>query len=338
MSAADPLSRSAASPPLPGRFLVLEGIDGCGKTTQLEALRQWLPGSGLMPAGARLLVSREPGGTALGQALRSLLLHPPEAAAPCPTAELLLYAADRAQHVAATIRPALEAGDWVLCDRFAGSTAAYQGYGRGLSLALIEQLEAIATDGLRADLTLWLDLPLALSLQRRQGRAADRIEASGEAFLARVCAGFGQLAAQRGWQTIDATAPAPAVTAACCQRIQAQLGGDGADGLPESWGGAAAAPQFPLDSLPPISPGGVQSAPGRGTRPPQAASAVAAGAEEAVVDPLPPPPRPVAEVAAAVLESAAEASSRSPDFAARPSLASPPFGVEGSWGPPQGGA
>ncbi len=226
-------------------FLVLEGIDGCGKTTQLEALRQWLPGSGLMPAGAQLLVSREPGGTALGQALRGLLLHPPEAAAPCPTAELLLYAADRAQHVEAFIRPALDAGDWVLCDRFAGSTAAYQGYGRGLSLALIEQLEAIATSGLRADLTLWLDLPLALSLQRRQGRAADRIEASGEAFLARVAAGFGQLAAQRGWLRLEASAPAPQVTAQCCQLIRAALGRGGPDPLRESGAAIAEAPPGP---------------------------------------------------------------------------------------------
>ena len=233
-AAAARAAAAGADHQLPGRFLVLEGIDGCGKTTQLEALRQWLPGSGLLPPGSRLLVSREPGGTALGQALRGLLLHPPEAAAPCPTAELLLYAADRAQHVEATIRPALEAGDWVLCDRFAGSTAAYQGYGRGLSLALIEQLEAIATAGLRADLTLWLDLPLSLSLQRRQGRAADRIEASGEAFLARVAAGFGQLAAQRGWLRLDASAPAPQVTVACRQLIQARLGGAGPDWPPDS--------------------------------------------------------------------------------------------------------
>ncbi len=222
---------------------MLEGIDGCGKTTQLEALRQWLPGSGLMPAGARLLVSREPGGTALGQALRGLLLHPPEAAAPCPTAELLLYAADRAQHVQATIRPALEAGDWVLCDRFAGSTAAYQGYGRGLSLALIGQLEAIATGGLRADLTLWLDLPLALSLQRRQGRAADRIEASGEAFLARVADGFSQLAAQRGWLQLDASAPAPELTIACRRLIEAQIGRGRSDPLMESCSSSAEAPE-----------------------------------------------------------------------------------------------
>ena len=82
-----------------GRFLVLEGIDGCGKTTQLKQLSQWLPVSGLMPAGATLHLTREPGGTPLGQALRELLLHPPQASAPSPTAELLLYAADRAQHV-----------------------------------------------------------------------------------------------------------------------------------------------------------------------------------------------------------------------------------------------
>jgi len=165
--------------PARGRFLVLEGIDGCGKSTQLELLRQWLPASGLLPAGRRLLISREPGGTALGQALRQLLLHPPEASEPCPTAELLLYAADRAQHVQERIAPALAAGDWVLCDRFTGSTAAYQGYGRGLSLELIAALEAIATGGLNADLTLWLDLPLELSLQRRGHRPADRIEAGG---------------------------------------------------------------------------------------------------------------------------------------------------------------
>ena len=128
-----------------GRFLVLEGIDGCGKTTQIEALKAWLPASGLMPEGAQLLVTREPGGTALGQALRQMLLHPPGEAAPESTAELLLYAADRAQHVQQRIAPALAAGHWVLSDRFVGSTAAYQGYGRGLSLDLIDQLAAIAT-------------------------------------------------------------------------------------------------------------------------------------------------------------------------------------------------
>ena len=204
-----------------GRFLVLEGIDGCGKTTQIEALRGWLPSSGLMPPGAELMVTREPGGTALGQALRQLLLHPPGDAAPGRTAELLLYAADRAQHVEQRIEPALAAGHWVLSDRFTGSTAAYQGYGRGHSLALIDQLARIACGGLQPDLTLLLELPLEESLRRRGHRPADRIEAAGEAFLQRVCAGFTTLAAQQGWQRVDACLPPEAVTAALQDRIRA---------------------------------------------------------------------------------------------------------------------
>ena len=203
-----------------GRFVVLEGIDGCGKTTQLQALRQWLPSSGLMAPGARLVVSREPGGTALGQALRELLLHPPQGVQPLPRAELLLYAADRAQHVEALLLPALEAGDWVLCDRFTGSTAAYQGYGRGLPLALIDTLESLATGGLQADLTLWLDVSLAESRRRRGGRPADRIEAAGEVFQTRVAAGFATLAAQRGWIRIEAGQPVAAVTDFCRAAIR----------------------------------------------------------------------------------------------------------------------
>lgn len=202
-----------------GRFLVLEGIDGCGKSTQIEHLRHWLPGSGLMPVGAQLVVTREPGGTELGRSLRQLLLHPPGAAAPCSTAELLLYAADRAQHVQESILPALESGHWVLSDRFSGSTAAYQGYGRGLSLDLINQLSLIACRGLQPDLTLLLDVPLQESLRRRGHRAADRIEASGEAFLARVCAGFVALAAQPGWQRLDGSQPAEVVSAALEEAI-----------------------------------------------------------------------------------------------------------------------
>jgi len=199
-----------------GRFVVLEGIDGCGKSTQIEALRRWLPTSGLLATGAELLVTREPGGTALGAALRQLLLHPPGEAAPEPMAELLLYAADRAQHVEQCIRPALAAGHWVLSDRYSASTAAYQGYGRGLDLARIAQLEELATGGLAPDLTLWLELPLAESLRRRGERTADRIEASGEAFLQRVIEGFAALAAGRGWRRVDATGAPEQVAAACC--------------------------------------------------------------------------------------------------------------------------
>ncbi len=206
-----------------GRFLVLEGIDGCGKTTQLEQLRRWLPGSGLLPDGADLVITREPGGTPLGQALRQLLLHPPEQAAPDSTAELLLYAADRAQHVQGRIAPALAAGHWVVSDRFAGSTAAYQGHGRGLPLPLIDALERIATGGLEPDLTLWLDLPLSEARRRRGVRPADRIEAAGDAFLARVQRGFAALAPDRGWCRIDAALPPQEVTAAITAAVRARF-------------------------------------------------------------------------------------------------------------------
>ena len=198
-----------------GTFIVLEGIDGCGKTTQLQALREWLPFSGLVPPSARLIVTREPGGTALGQALRGLLLHPPDAVRPEPITELLLYAADRAQHVAEVIRPALDAGHWVLCDRFTGSTAAYQGYGRGHGWEAIYALESITTSDLEPDLTLWLDVPLAESRRRRGGRPADRIEGEGDEFLARVAGGFLALAHERDWIRVNADQPVADVTTTC---------------------------------------------------------------------------------------------------------------------------
>jgi dTMP kinase len=211
--------------PARGRFIVLEGIDGSGKTTQLEALREWLPTSGLLPPGARVIVSREPGGTALGQALRELLLHPPGSTAPVPRAELLLYAADRAQHVETVLRPALDAGDWVLCDRFTGSTWAYQFYGRGLRKATIRDLEFLATGGLRADLTLWLDVSVAESIRRRGGQMADRIEAGGWEFLSRVRRGFAAVAVQQDWTLIKAEHGEAAVTEACCRAMVRQFGG-----------------------------------------------------------------------------------------------------------------
>ena len=190
-----------------GRLLVLEGIDGCGKTTQLQQLSSWLPTSGLMPAGSQLIVTREPGGTALGKSLRELLLHPPQDADPGSTAELLMYAADRAQHVDRVIQPALERGDWVLSDRFTGSTMAYQGYGRGLDRELITDLERIATRGLSPDVTVWLDIPLALSVQRRGSREEDRSEAEGFAFLERGSNGFSDLAKAHGWMSGMADRP-----------------------------------------------------------------------------------------------------------------------------------
>ena len=207
-----------------GRFIVLDGIDGCGKSTQLDHLLRWLPGSGLMPDGVALVSTREPGGTPLGRSVRELLLHTRAEQAPAPTTELLLYAADRAQHVERLIRPALERGDWVISDRFSGSTLAYQGHGRGLDRQLIDQLERIATAGMQPDLTLWLTLPLEESLRRRRGDQADRIEAEGQVFLQRVIEGFAAIAEQRGWSAIAADRPAEAVSRALEQELMDRLG------------------------------------------------------------------------------------------------------------------
>jgi dTMP kinase len=217
-----------------GRFVVLEGIDGCGKTTQIQSLREWLPRSGLMDPRSELVVTREPGGTVFGEALRNLLLHPPSAQVPVERAELLLYAADRAQHVAERIAPALAAGHWVLSDRFSGSTTAYQGHGRGLPLEAIRQLEVFATDGLRPDLTLWLDLPLEEALRRRGERPLDRIEAEGKAFLRRVHAGFQTLAQGADWWRIEADGLPELVADRCRQalleRFPAAVAGPSSDG------------------------------------------------------------------------------------------------------------
>ncbi len=186
-----------------GQFIVFEGIDGCGKTTQLRRLQRWLTQPnwplGMLQPPCHIVATKEPGATQLGQALRQLLLTPNETEVMDPTAELLLYAADRAQHVACQLKPELEAGAWVLCDRYEDSTWAYQGLGRGLDLSLIEQLNCIATGGLQADLTLWMDLDPELTQQRLRDRgAADRMEQAEDAFHQRVRQGFSQLAERYG--------------------------------------------------------------------------------------------------------------------------------------------
>lgn len=180
-----------------GKLIVFEGGEGCGKTTQLrrsqQLLTQWLPDLSAQSDVRSLVATREPGGTELGQGLRQLLLQP--TSAPHDRAELLMYAADRAQHVADYLRPQLAAGAIVLCDRYTDSTIAYQGYGRGLDLALIDQLNHIATAGLQSDLTLWLDLDAAVGLARTQQRGQrDRIEQAALTFHQRVHAGFAALA------------------------------------------------------------------------------------------------------------------------------------------------
>jgi dTMP kinase len=173
-----------------GFFITLEGIDGCGKTTQLKALAEWLPTSGLMPPGAELITTREPGGTELGMLLRGLLLSPLKGQEPSRRAELLLYMADRAQHVERVIMPALGAGHWVLCDRFSASTIAYQGYGRGWPLSDIERLNHFATTWLRPDLTLLIDISVDEALKRTKDKQPDRIEAEGREFLEKAHHGF----------------------------------------------------------------------------------------------------------------------------------------------------
>ncbi len=138
----------------PGKLIVFEGIEGSGKSTQIELTRTWI--REIINPDLPILLTREPGGTSLGQEIRQLLLT-----TDLPlndTTELLLYAADRAQHISEKIKPHLDRGGWVLCDRFIYSTITYQGYGRGINQDLIHQLNRIATLGLTPDLTLWLKL------------------------------------------------------------------------------------------------------------------------------------------------------------------------------------
>ena len=187
-----------------GKLIVFEGGEGSGKTTQLQKLRDWLLSEPtfvtLQHRGevSGIQTTREPGGTALGKDIRQLLLTPRNRAQDSKigsNTELLLYAADRAQHIAETILPGLAAGYWILCDRFTDSTVAYQGYGRQLDLALIHQLNNIATGGLKTDLTLWLNLSPHVGLARMHRRGeADRMEQAGQDFHTRVCDGFAALA------------------------------------------------------------------------------------------------------------------------------------------------
>ncbi len=187
-----------------GLLIVLEGIDGCGKSTQVNHLSTWLPKSGLMPKGADLVITREPGGTELGENIRKLLLSNYEKYEPHQITELLLYAADRAQHISQVILPAIQKGNWVISDRFSSSTMAYQGFGRMINKKVISQLEAIACQGIQADITLLLDISVSESIKRRQGQMEDRIESEGELFLERVSNGFKSMAANKNWLIIPA--------------------------------------------------------------------------------------------------------------------------------------
>lgn len=149
---------------MPGAFITFEGIEGSGKSTQISLLRDHL-----VFRGKDVVLTREPGGTAIGDQVRRVLLDPANKAMD-PTAELLLYAASRAQHLRQVISPALNSGKIVLCDRFSDATLAYQGYGRGLSVAVIRDLDRIVTASLRPRLTILLDIDARTGVARARGR------------------------------------------------------------------------------------------------------------------------------------------------------------------------
>ncbi len=208
-----------------GRLIALEGIDGCGKSTQARALAAAL--------GARL--THEPGATPLGARLRKLLLRPEasegaRAADITPRAEALLMAADRTEHVAQVLEPALAAGEWVVTERYSGSTLAYQGWGRGLPPEELAPLVAWAAGGVSADLSVLVDVTpeeAAARLDRRhKRRGADRLERLGPGFAARVREGFlAQAEADPAhWVVVDGAAEIPALSARILQVVRERLG------------------------------------------------------------------------------------------------------------------
>lgn len=185
-----------------GRFITLEGVEGVGKSTNLAYVK-----TRLESAGISVVETREPGGTPMAEEIRALLLEP-RTESVSEMAELLLMFAARAQHLHALIQPALEAGQWVLCDRFTDATYAYQGGGRGLSMDRIATLESMVQQGLRPDLTLLLDLPVETGLERaRQRSALDRFEAEKKFFFEQVRDVYLQRAAREPdrFAIIDAT-------------------------------------------------------------------------------------------------------------------------------------
>lgn len=169
---------------LKGRLITLEGGEGAGKSTLIHGLQAWLEGQGVL-----VEVTREPGGTELGEAIRELVLDTAHAAM-CAESELLLMFAARAQLVRERLRPALNAGHWVLCDRFVDASFAYQGAGRGQPSARIADLAAWVLDGVQPDRTLLLDLPVQHGRARIAGRDDDRIESEQDGFFERVRAAY----------------------------------------------------------------------------------------------------------------------------------------------------
>jgi dTMP kinase len=201
------VSRSRTNPP---RFIVLEGADGSGKSTQASFLAERL-----RARGRSVVETFEPGATALGARIRALVLDGPAGSGsagggdPDAVTEALLMAADRAQHVAEVVRPALVRGDWVVCDRFVPSSLVYQGVARGLGVDAVAAASAWATGGLEPDLIVVLDVDDAVADARRS--QSDRLEREAETFHATVRAAYRDLARARGWAVVDANASATLV-------------------------------------------------------------------------------------------------------------------------------
>ena len=193
-----------------GRFIVLEGGDGCGKSTQREVLVEWLRAEGV-----EVVVTHEPGATALGTELRALLLDGEVIDA---RAEALLMAADRAQHVAEKVRPALARGAWVVSDRHVPSSLVYQGVVRGLGVDAVAALSEFATGGLVPDLVVLLDVDDATAEARRSAEA-DRMEREGDAFHAAVREAYRELAAQFGWAVVNGSGDPETVAARVFENV-----------------------------------------------------------------------------------------------------------------------
>ena len=200
-----------------GKFISFEGPEGSGKSTHVGELANQLRAE-----GKTVVVTREPGGTRLAELIRGLVRDEVDDP-PVTRSEVLLFLAARAQVVSQVIKPALARGEWVLCDRFADSTFAYQGYGRGIDVTLLRQLNEFATEGLTPDCTILLDVPPETSKERLAARqaatatAADRIESAGELFHRRLREGFLELAKAepRRFAVIDASGP--------CQEFSARV-------------------------------------------------------------------------------------------------------------------
>jgi dTMP kinase len=212
-------------------FITFEGVEGSGKSTAMVRVGKWLEAS-----GREVVRTREPGGSPLGGLLRGILLDARNSDS-VPAAELFLYLADRAQHAASVVRPALERGAVVLSDRFADSTIVYQGYGRGLDIPALDNLNAIAVDGVWPDLTLLFDLDPATGLARANARnrtegkivSEGRFEAEGLAFHERVRAGFLDWAAKNPGRfvVIDAARDTDTVFACAKGAVEKRLAASG---------------------------------------------------------------------------------------------------------------